>query len=290
MKSYETDTLMFDVHAQLCHDMHRSLGIVGQSSCRTAAFQKDIAEIRKTQLLLHENLTVPQFKWAAQVNSFLKRYTFQNEPITPTQREELTNEKFIQLQINLAQVYWKPRSLRCHKTLCRARSIVRRVLDGFEPQGDDPRGMFGTKATVGCPASKAYIDVKLMERPITGSVGHLEWFKKGPLANDPLLASIIERNPQGFQSVSSLAQVNVPKKFSIDRGINPNTLIGSSYSAALGHIITDALTQEGLNIKKLQHIHGIRAQQASTRQVGYSGFIRCVPWFFVAPFERIITT
>ena len=261
---YSTDTLMLDLMASLCHDAKSSLGLTEESYVFNAMSSRNVRCVRGAQFLLSENMTVDQYKWSAQLNSLLKRYTFQNDIYTPQEREELTNAKFLKLQETLAANYWRPRSFRCHQVIRRARQIVRRVLDGFDPQGDIQRGRFGTKATVECPATHAYIDEKLLHRPLTGSRGHIQWLNNAILPNDQLLCSILKDNRHGYSEVWDLAQVNVPKKFNIDRGINPNTLFGSLYSDIIGRNIEAALRKEGLDIKKLQHKHGVYAEQAST--------------------------
>lgn len=262
---YSTDELMFSLNRCLRTDLHNAAGLTDVSPGRFSSF-RTIEEMRAYSVLLHDGMTPYQYKIGAQINSFLKRYTFQKDVLSPAEREEATNEKFLALQSSLATNYWRPRSVCLHEVIRRARSICRRILAGYSPQGCDPRGQFGTKATVGCPASRAYIDEKLLKRPITGSEDHIDWAKRSLVSGDPILKRILkEKKSKKYECVSTLAQVNVPKKYNIDRGINPNTLLGSYYSSALGRIVQQALKDAGLDIVKLQHIHGILARRASTK-------------------------
>lgn len=261
-KTYSTDELMLRLYRSLWTDMQHACGI----SCNTKEMQKTwtLKGAREYKFLLHDNLSPYHYKWGAQMTSFLKRYVFEHDILTPKEREQKTNAKFIKLQEDLASNYGRKRSMRLHKVLCRARSICTRILSGFQPEGSSPKGRFGSKATVGCPASHAYLDEKLRNRPITGSLQQVEWAKNTLFECDPLLKTCLGENQFNYQVCSALPQVNVPKKNDIDRGINPNTLLGSFYSAALGAIVEEALRAEGLDIRRLQERHKIYARRAST--------------------------
>jgi len=260
---FDSDVLMLDLHLALCQDMRLSLNIPELSGrVFDAAKERDIVKIRNEKFTIHDGLSPYTYKWCTQVNSLTKRYTFQDDVITKKQRESITNAKFIKLQETLASSYTRPRTLRLHTTLQRARQICRQALSGLHPFGEAARGRFGTKATLGCSAVDAYIDNKLINQQITGSALQVSRFRKD-LPNDPLLREIFDLNEKGCKVVDTLAQVNVPKKFDIDRGINPNTLLGSLFSDRMGKEIEKALIVLGLSISRQQVRHGILAKQAS---------------------------
>jgi hypothetical protein len=265
---YDTDALMEKIFKALAVDMKRCLGYQGE-----LAYAESAKTSRSRQLLLPDNLDAYTYKWCAQLSGFLKRYTFKDDPITPAEREELTDVKFIKLQEGLASIYWRRRSMRLHEVLRRARSHANRILCGFSPKEVFDSGQFGTKATVGCPAAHAYIDEKLLHRPITGSALHLRWFNNDYLPGDQLLGTILQGAKIGQVQVDRLSQVNVRKKWNIDRGINPNTLIGSLHSSALGRILELALRKEGLDIRRLQNRHAKLISQASKDSIERDGYI-----------------
>ena len=265
---YDTDALMKKLFKALSVDMKRCLGHQGE-----LAYAEDAIQSRSRQLLLPDNIDAYTYKWCAQLSGFLKRYTFKDDPLTPAEREELTDVKFIKLQEGLASIYWRRRSMRLHEVLRRARSHAIRILYGFSPKEIYDSGQFGTKATIGCPAAHAYIDEKLIDRPITGSALHLRWFNKDYLPGDQLLGTILSTAKFGYKKIDRLSQVNVRKKWNIDRGINPNTLIGSLHSSGLGRIVEEALRKEGLDIRRLQHRHGKKISVASKNSIEKNWFI-----------------
>lgn len=206
--SYATDPLMLSLQASLCKDAKNQLGLVDQSHVFRMFESRNISQIREHALLVNENMSHLHYKWTVQLNSFLKRYTFHNDIYTPSERKELTNEKFIALQETLATNYWRSRTYRSHLIIRRARFHARRILDGFEPQGNVHQGKFGTKATVGCNRLHAYIDEKLLFRPLTGSIGHIRWLK-AVAANDQLLSAILDSNKISFLPVSDLSLIHI---------------------------------------------------------------------------------
>lgn len=229
------------------------------------ALRRDMVSFRSVPA--PERLQAPPrlFKMEAQLESLFKRYRFKADVYDDAQLEEITFSKFKDLQKRLANHEMRGITHRAFIVVQRARRIVKRILADFDPIPTDSDCRFSNRATVGNPASDAYLDHKLAD-PITGSPEHIKWFKSH-LRNAGYLRDVLTKcSPLGtamLEVCESLPLVGVPKSYKSLRLIQPNTLIGSYYTYGLGRILVAALKQEGLDIRKLQNIHKRLACDAS---------------------------
>ena len=203
------------------------------------------------------------FRQEVQLENLFKRYRFKNDLHNDRDLSSLTLEKFANLQRGLATISREAISQSTFMVVQRARGIIKTILT--EPPNPDRIGRFSTRATVGCPASDAYLDHKLAG-PITGTREHLRWFDE-ELHSDPLLKTILEKcAPPGgplFTEVDSLPLIGVPKSFKSERLIQPNTLVGSLYTDWLGKLIVLALRRAGIDLRYLQERHRVLARRYS---------------------------
>lgn len=195
-----------------------------------------------------------------QVSDFLKRYRFSNDQYTDDELKDLTDRKYLDQQVRLVH----HRTFRSDLVVRNARSICKQILGAYNEEDIFPYCRFSRNAVVGYPSERRFLDYKIgPNSTITGTAVEIEWFRKNYLHSDPILAMAVEGCT--FDSISSLAQINVPKSYKIMRPVKPNTLIGSFRSYGLGKLIQSRLACAGLDITKLQQIHRDLARTASRR-------------------------
>jgi hypothetical protein len=198
------------------------------------------------------------------LDGFLDRYTFANDPLSPEKRQQATFDAMMEDEKRIST--YKPFKSSTRVVLQRARRIAKAILGSYNEEEHFAVCRFGRRASVGNPFSRAYLDVKLAEDPLTGSKGHIDWFAKRYIPSDGLLAEVLlERaaEKQTFTMCDNLSQSFAPKSYNKDRGIVPNTLLGTYYTYGLGVVFSNRLCEHGLDITKLQPIHQMLAEYAS---------------------------
>jgi hypothetical protein len=201
------------------------------------------------------------FKKRYQLDSLLKKYRFDADVYSDEDLRDLTFSKFMKGQERLAKQQHAPTPCWVQAVTGRARFHARRILGDFTMDDIYKEARFGKKASIGCPLSKAYIDLKLTsDGAFTGSSQGHTWFK-GYLETDALLSRIISAQPVYAES---LELQQVPKTWKIHRLITPLPLVDLFYTFGVGGLVEERLAQEGLDISKLPSKHQWYVSQNST--------------------------
>ena len=264
-RTFCTDSLMKNLWGCLVRDFR---SVQGQDLCRRQelALRVSVKEFRATTWPARSQADPYLFKQVTQLEHLFKRYRFKDDAYTDEELEQRTFEKFSSHQCVLADTNENV-SLSTYLVVQRARKIAKAILGVYDLQEHIDACRFGIKANLGVPASKAYLDVKLMT--LSGSQGHGTWFEKHVVDGDPHLSRFYDSHllllEELWQAVpcTSLNMVNVPKSWKIKRGIIPDTVLGSFYTNGIGTVITRRLQAHGLNIRKLQQKHRRYARKFS---------------------------
>lgn len=239
----------------------------------------DMHSFRHLSWPVRTDKSVLQLKSEYQMESYLKRYRFANDCYS----EEELRQRTIDLENQTIMRGLQPHEWQnemVFRVMQGARILCKEILGSYDPEEHIQRCRFGRRSSVGSPYSQSYIDCK-MEGPLTGSKEHIEWFKNTIIPRDNLLRdAILESqaykldNPEFYRKSSecsciqyamcdTLKHVSVPKSWKIERGVTPNTTIGSFYAAGLGEYMADRLRLCGLDISSLQDTHGFLAKKYS---------------------------
>lgn len=267
---YNTDSLMRNVWGMLLSDFRVTLKSDDWLQRQYSALYRSTKDFRSIGFPNKFVLTPYLFKMQYQLENLFKRYIFTDDVFNKDQLRTLTQDSFLSFQESIA----KPLEITTlnHRVLQGARSICRNILGKYDPNIHMSLCQFGKRAAVDVPYTQAYLDQKIGK--LNGSLAHIKWFRKY-LESDKLLkriscrASLIRsriKNREhycGFPIISALKLSCVPKSFKTDRGIMPNSVIGSFYSYGLGRYVQERLVSVGLNIKHLQEKHGVYAKVAS---------------------------
>lgn len=262
-KGFCTDSLMLHIWGTLVSDFR---SVCGETfGIRHAGFiqRGDIKGYRSECWPLKSQAPVHIFKRVYQMENLFKRYRFTQDAYTTAELSDMTDEKFSATQCRLNM--YKPSSQRAHLVLQRARRIVKDILGNYDEEEHMSLCRFGKKASVGSPKPRSYLDLKLEENPLTGSLAHTRWFTESYLPTDDILSAVFARRPQGCETTvcETLTNTNVPKSWKSLRSIMPNTLLGSFYTHGLGKMVEKRLRDHGLNLKTLQMQHQILARSSS---------------------------
>lgn len=265
-KGQSVDVLMKKIFVHLVGDFRKTLGV----NYATGAIQSllnGVKSFRNYKFPSRSTVCPVVFKRDYQLETFFKRYRFEDDVYTTEQLHEMSVEKFIQTQMRLdGGIQASPL---VNRVLRGARAVAKEILGDYSLSEHQQLCRFGKRACVGSPYSSSTLDEKL-SRPLTGSLQHIRWFKDY-LKSDELLRLAIreasgKRRPS-YMVCSTLTLTHVPKSYKSLRAICPDTLLGSFYTAGLGRLIAEKLTESGLNIRKLQRIHGILALESSISRV-----------------------
>lgn len=191
-----------------------------------------------------------KLKWHYQLESFLQRYRFKDEPLDNEGLGKVTMDKFRKNLLRVSKV--RIGTPLTDPVIGLAKQKIAHILGDFCEEELMQVCKFGTRSTVGNPLAKSYLDLKLYG-PITGSARQIDWFRSVYLPTDPILSEIMV--DAKYQSVFGLKVTLVPKSYKIKRPILANTLIGNFHSAGLGDMLVSRLKDEGLDIKRLQDKH-----------------------------------
>lgn len=202
------------------------------------------------------------YKWVYQLENLFKRYRFADDVFTDEELSAQAKEKFLDTQIRIA----RPINVTSvvHRVLRQARVIATRILGEYDLEEHQRSCEFGKRACLGTPYRESYLDEKILNRPFTGSPEHISWFENCA-AGDPFLSKILERAKaeKRICPCLDLQYTTVPKSWKAFRGIMPNTLLGSFYTAGLGRLLQKRLRNAGLNIRRLQKKHRRLAKKAA---------------------------
>lgn len=261
-KLYDTDKTMLGIYHWLTQDFRSTEGLAFCQDLSNALSQ-GIPAFRSRPQDSYFLSTYSYFKRRYQLESLFKRYRFASDLYTDAELQESTNEKFLATQMRIGQK--RPVPLRAFKVLQKARTIIKAILGSYDC-GEHVRACkFGAKADVGNTARDSYLDTKL-STPLTGSSEHIEWFKTH-LPSDEILSDLLHKcspvRVPVYQVCEELTMTNVPKTYKALRSIMPNTRLGVFYTYGLGRVLQDRLKESGLDIRRLQELHGIMAKRYS---------------------------
>jgi hypothetical protein len=205
-------------------------------------------------------------KARCQLDGFLDRYTFKQDLMSEEERTENTFSELLHDQARISSFHEYTPSV--NLVMREARRIIKGILGSYNLEEHYEGCQFGRRASVGNPYSRAYLDVKLTQDPLTGSIGHIRWFKSYLRTDRVLLSVLAERSKtrRAFTVCTELSQSFAPKSHKKVRGIVPNTLLGTFYTYGLGVVLVQRLRDAGLDITRLQDIHKRIAQSGSLRR------------------------
>jgi hypothetical protein len=268
------DVVMRNVWLRLREDFSTVLGFE-VCELQKRALLESVSSFRDTPCGSWLNLPPYFAKCYIQLDKFLKRYRFANDKYTNDELLAKAEKSFCEDNLRVAShLCVKPSS---YIVLQTARRIIKDALKEYDIEEHINACRFGKNASVGSPFAKSYLDLKICKGPLTGSPGHIQWFKDHVLPDDKILSGVLRRHrPAGLDSAyvecSSLPQQFVPKAFDKLRGITPNTLLGSFYTYGLGVVLRDRLEENcGIDLATQQSLHAKKVVRASVTRVLVTG-------------------
>lgn len=265
---FDTDGAARNIWHALVRDFRSSEGAL---FCRNAEerLMAGIPEFRKYSFPELGTISVGRFKRYAQQQALFKKYRFKSDLYSDEELEKNTLAKFFSEQELLST--YTTRGPLAQMVLGRARKIARSILGRYDPESTINAARFGKKSSIGCPLAVAYIDEKLSNvQAFTSSAECAKWFHKN-LGDDPILSKLVaELYDKAVKcrqiphlSHESLNLVLVPKSWKVYRPITPLTLLALYYSYGVGDQVTEALSNYGLDIRRLQQRHRQLVKQFS---------------------------
>ena len=262
-QSLSTDVVMTNLWLCLEKDFSSTYGFEVTSRIKER-FLKEGPKGFRTGTLPSRTSDLPPYlyKWTYQLENLFKRYRFTDDLFDDATLEREAIEKFRATQERCASPLKVTSST--YLVLRRARRIAREILGEYDKAEHQHRCRFGKRACLGTPYQEAYLDTKLMSSPFTGSTKHIAWFRdcmqQDEILNDIWMTSL---NDLRVRAAECLQYACVPKSYKAFRGMMPDTLAGSFYTAGLGRVLQDRLKTRGLNIQVLQEKHKVLAKHAS---------------------------
>lgn len=263
-KTYDTDACMKQICMHLLRDFRPYVGEKYYMGCMGALGNPDASYIREElgcSLFMQE--PVFAFKRKYQMANLLRRYRFRIDAFTDDELRVSSELKFEDTQVRVAQPLVIDTYV--YNVLQRARRLISHILGAYDEGEHWSACRFGRKACYGHPLSRSYLDLKC-GGPITGSIEHIEWFKRLLPSDKILTDAFIEGSPTGeltYEVCDTLRVSFVPKSFKALRSVKPATLLGGFYTLGLGAVLTERLKREGLDIRRLQELHKRWAQESS---------------------------
>lgn len=273
-KQYPLGTAMKKIMWCLVSDFERTLEAPGFLFRQLSSLLTDVKQFRKEQWPHVNQAPVDVHKRVVQVKDFLKRFRFKGDAFTSDELEDKAFEKFLETQQHIAVPIDFNNEL-VFRVLQRARSIVKEVLGPYDRDEHISCCRIGRNATVGNPKLHAYLDVKGLESPVTGSVEMLKWLKSvkdEPSSTGSPLSIFLNRAWANVQVVSTLALSFVDKSYKAFRLIIVNTWVGAFYTKGLGVMIErrlaaarDGSRSAKLDIRFTADIHAELARLGSIK-------------------------
>lgn len=203
------------------------------------------------------NTTPYTVKWMAQLNGFLKRYTYRNDLYSPQVLAEQSLKKFDDLQLTLPSC--RPDSIGLTRVLGFARTWIRETLGDYSVEEHEDLCNFGSRAAKFVNRKNGLLDRRL--KTISGSVQHRAFFER-VLSRDSLLKKVVSKSI--YETVSCLDLICVPKSYKAYRTIMPDSVLGGFYSSGLGKVLMDRLRlNREIDLKRLQPKHQAAAKLTS---------------------------
>lgn len=263
-KEYHTDLVMKNLWLNLVKDFRLLYGQQYASVPLNLFLEQGIQGLRAYKWPARSSVSPYLFKVEYQLENLFKRYKFDKDVHTDAELLADAKKKFFATQVRISSGLHvtEPVSRLLHE----ARKICRQILGTYDLEEHYSLCRFGKRASVGTTYSKSYLDIKLLQSPLTGSADHIAWFCKY-LDTDPILGRIINKRPLTngpiYTVCDTLTLAFVPKSYKALRCIMKNTLIGSFYTYGLGKVIQKRLSDVGLRIPTMQNKHGRLAKSSS---------------------------
>lgn len=259
---FDTDRIMMDVWRSLVRDFSETLPIAHVQE--TALERGGIRGFRDCEFPDYSTTSPTRYKQWAQLECFWKRYIFRSDVHSADTLKQMAERKFVDTQCRLSVFREYPVGLKY--LLRKTRQLVSSILGPYDPAEHSDACRFSKNAVVGSPLARAYLDLKL-SRSLTGSKGHIQWFRNHYLPQDHLLKDVLvqcmAKTKPRYTECTTLQLTMVPKSWKAYRTITPNTLLGSFHSRGLGVMIGRRLAQIGLDKSRLQGRHGVLAKKLS---------------------------
>lgn len=237
------------------------------ADAREALKRGDIKSFRSLASREIGHVPPARFKRIRQLENLLKKYRFENDVFTSDELEVITDRNYLDNQARIARLRLNVAPLTATLVLQEARRVAKGILGEYSADETIERSKFGKKSSLGCPLSKAYIDLKLTtKKAFTGSARCANWFF-GMLPENPILNRIVKRIgvTPGHNNLRNVSLVlkNVPKTWKIHRGITPLPLLDLFYTYGVGRQVQNRLKEHGLDIRHLQDRHRYMVQRFS---------------------------
>lgn len=254
---YDTDETMRKLWISLLGDFRANLGWPTFCEGQCSMLNDSLKGFRNLEWPAKSQAPVPVFKALYQLENLFKRYRFRDDAYTDEELQKAFEEKFLATQIRLSNPLVVTPVV--HRVLQVARRKCREILGTYSSDMHYELSRFGKRACFGVPYRESYLDVKMLR--LTGSAGHIKWFREGLLSGDTLLSECVLRSVT--TECPTLVMSTVPKSYKALRGIMPNTVLGSVYTAGLGRLLENKLRDAGLDIRRLQEKHRRLAREYS---------------------------
>lgn len=267
-EGFGTDAAMREIWMRLHSDLGPHVGDVYDGARAAISNLREFrAKLPSASLLVGKAYSV---KCRTQLSAWFDRYISADDE-SDDLIEKRTLSELIADQSRIAT--YRPLKMSSLAVVREARKIIKDVLGTYDEEEHISLCQFGRRASIGNPLTRAYLDSKLIEDPLTGSREHIRWFCKH-VGSDPLLKRVLyERGTENrvFTETLSLKQSFAPKSYKKKRGIQPQTLLGIFHSFGLGNVIRLRLLEYGkrmgvnLNLATLQKRHRKLARLASLK-------------------------
>lgn len=227
----KTDNLYWKLYKRLTEDAAEALGAEDPHMFT----RKTLVDLRNYGYPSGISTDKPYIvKWMAQLNGFLKRYTFTDDLHSPLVLARESEKKFDDLQMTLPS--GKPGNLGLSRVLSSARKWIRETLGDYDEEEHQALCSFGSRAAKHVSRRNGYLDRRL--GLVSSSAQHRAWFQR-VLSKDKLLERVMHKSI--YAIVSCLDLICVPKSWKSYRTIMPDTVLGGFSSKGLGRVLVRRL-------------------------------------------------
>lgn len=221
--------------------------------------------VRIRSIAVGQDLSPIEFKCQYQIQTWLKRYSFSNDLLSPEDVRAEAIEKFIANNQRLTGFTYELSPL-TRRVLFAARGWIGNCLGDYISCQAIVKATFGKKSSVGVPARKANIAERYEH--LTGSQEQILWHKHVYSAWDRPASRYASRVSRArklplYVICDELLATLVDKTWKSFRFIVPNTTIGTLQSSGMGRLLEDCLRRSGYDISALQPIHNRLAAEGS---------------------------
>lgn len=249
------ETLAWECLASMIEDFRPFVSDSYYQTAQEAVASRNLGRIRT--MTVESNLSPIEFKCQYQIQTWLKRFSFTNDLLSPKDVRDLSIKKFVENNVRLTSFAYELSPL-TQRVLFSARGWIGKCLGDFISPRAIVQATFGKKSSVGVPARTANIAERYEH--LTGSQEQILWHKHvyscydRPGSKYAARVARFRKKPV-YQVCDELSATLVNKTWKSFRFIVPNTTIGTLQSSGMGRLLEDCLRDSGYDIKVLQPEH-----------------------------------